>query len=59
MQYQISITFDRIKFLPRGIIKDREQRHLADKLIGVLSALHIKTNTKYYEISTMYECVEK
>ena len=42
MQYQISITFDRIKFLPRGIIKHREQRQRADKLIGVLSALYIK-----------------
>ena len=28
-------------------------------LIGALSALYIKQIKKYYEISTMYECVEK
>ena len=33
------------------------QRHLAEK--SLLNCSAYKTNNKYYEISTLYECVEK
>ena len=40
-------------------LKHREQRHLAANYFGVLSAIIYKTNKKYYENLTIYECVEK
>jgi len=33
------------------------QRHLVEKV--VISALYKKTNDKFYEILTLYECVKK
>ena len=33
------------------------QRHLVEKV--VISALYKKTNDKFYEILTLYECAEK
>ena len=39
--------------------KHREQRHLVANYFGVSSALNIKQIKKYYEMLTIYECIEK
>ena len=45
------------RFSPLGV--SATLRHLADKLIGVLSALYKKSKYTFYEILTIYKCIEK
>ena len=45
--------------LPRGIIQSIESRDTWRPTNWRFKCIVYKTNKKYYEISTLYECVEK